>query len=167
MAETLGPLGLLPATSAEAQTHSKLAYIESFDLRPILFNYIAEHPDHSPHVHLIARELKRFLSLRLLVRNPKYSEFVPSGIVDEMWHVFILHTKRYREFCENAVGNFIDHTPLDGGKKQGLAKYSGELFSYTKEELTRHYGALPPFVWGISARCDTAAPCLSWPSPHI
>lgn len=35
----------------------------------------------------------------------------PSPLVDDFWHAFLLHTKAYREFCEENFGRFLDHQP--------------------------------------------------------
>lgn len=35
----------------------------------------------------------------------------PSPLVDDFWHTFLLHTKAYREFCEQQFGTFLDHQP--------------------------------------------------------
>ncbi|MFF4802717.1 glycine-rich domain-containing protein [Streptomyces sp. NPDC001351] len=42
-----------------------------------------------------------------------YSEkpLSPSPLVDDFWHAFLLHTKAYREFCEENFGRFLDHQP--------------------------------------------------------
>ncbi|MEU8688827.1 hypothetical protein [Streptomyces sp. NPDC048665] len=42
-----------------------------------------------------------------------YSErpLSPSPLVDDFWHAFLLHTKAYREFCEESFGRFLDHQP--------------------------------------------------------
>lgn len=37
----------------------------------------------------------------------------PSRAVDPGWHVFVLHTRDYREFCRGVAGRFIDHVPAD------------------------------------------------------
>lgn len=37
----------------------------------------------------------------------------PSVLVDHGWHVFILHTEHYRDFCQREAGGFIDHVPDD------------------------------------------------------
>jgi hypothetical protein len=39
---------------------------------------------------------------------------MPSRIVDDYWHEFILHTAIYEEFCQKALGRFIHHTPASG-----------------------------------------------------
>ena len=53
---------------------------------------------------------------------------MPSRVVDDAWHEFILHTKEYHGFCEEAFGKFLHHTPAEtfeqlqsnGKKKDGL-----------------------------------------------
>jgi hypothetical protein len=37
----------------------------------------------------------------------------PSKEVDELWHLFILFTKDYREFCQKYLGQFLDYVPLE------------------------------------------------------
>ena len=32
--------------------------------------------------------------------------------IDDMWHVFILHTRDYADFCDRYFGRFIHHQPL-------------------------------------------------------
>lgn len=36
---------------------------------------------------------------------------MPSKVVDEAWHQFILFTREYKSFCEQAFGRFLHHTP--------------------------------------------------------
>ena len=35
---------------------------------------------------------------------------MPSVLVDELWHAYLLFTREYQQFC-NEVGHFIHHTP--------------------------------------------------------
>lgn len=41
---------------------------------------------------------------------------MPSKVVDVAWHEFILFTKEYENFCEDAFGRFIHHTPAEAMK---------------------------------------------------
>jgi hypothetical protein len=41
---------------------------------------------------------------------------MPSQIVDDAWHEFILFTKDYDDFCSNAFGRFLHHTPAEAMK---------------------------------------------------
>ena len=49
-----------------------------------------------------------FSSLDLFLTSHQVSK-VPSIVIDEAWHAFILHTKDYEEFCMNSIGRFVHH----------------------------------------------------------
>src|SRR5687767_1510535 len=36
---------------------------------------------------------------------------MPSRVVDDAWHEFILMTRLYHEFCDKAFGRYLHHTP--------------------------------------------------------
>jgi hypothetical protein len=38
---------------------------------------------------------------------------MPSQVVDDAWHEFILFTRHYENFCRNAFGRFLHHTPAE------------------------------------------------------
>lgn len=38
---------------------------------------------------------------------------MPSQVVDDLWHQFILHTREYQVFCRKALGRFLHHTPAE------------------------------------------------------
>lgn len=45
---------------------------------------------------------------------------MPSAVVDDAWHEFILSTREYREFCRRALGRYLDHTPSEGVPDPGM-----------------------------------------------
>lgn len=47
---------------------------------------------------------------------------MPSQVVDEAWHEFILFTRAYRSFCDKAIGRFLDHTPTVAMKSRTTAQ---------------------------------------------
>lgn len=49
--------------------------------------------------------------LTLCAREPQ-GKYSPSPLVDIGWHIFILYTKPYADFCER-MGGFIHHNPSD------------------------------------------------------
>jgi radical SAM protein with 4Fe4S-binding SPASM domain len=51
-------------------------------------------------------ECKRFLFMTSLELD---FALVPSSAVDEFWHMFILDTSTYRDFCETLFGKIIEH----------------------------------------------------------
>jgi hypothetical protein len=48
---------------------------------------------------------------RLAARHPKAKLSMPSVVVDDLWHEFVLHTRDYATFCDTAFGRFLHHTP--------------------------------------------------------
>lgn len=58
---------------------------------------------------LVARGLRQFFLAYL--RSGKQFVAMPSQVVDDLWHEFILYTKAYDAFCKQAFGGFLHHTP--------------------------------------------------------
>ena len=59
--------------------------------------------------HLIARALRQFFLAHL--KSGRQFVSMPSQIVDNLWHEFILYTRDYEKFCKKAFGQFMHHTP--------------------------------------------------------
>ena len=38
----------------------------------------------------------------------------PPAALDEVWHVFLLFTRRYARFCRDKIGRFVHHDPEIG-----------------------------------------------------
>lgn len=60
------------------------------------------------------KELKRYLAL--LAINPTVI-YGMIGPVDELWHTFVLFTRKYNDFCMSITGRFLHHDPSIPGKK--------------------------------------------------
>lgn len=58
---------------------------------------------------LVARGLRQFF-LAYLNSGRRFVS-MPSQIVDELWHEFILYTREYERFCRQAFGGFLHHRP--------------------------------------------------------
>ena len=58
---------------------------------------------------LVSRALKQFFKAHLA--SGRKFVAMPSQIVDELWHEFILYTREYQQFCDQAFGRFMHHTP--------------------------------------------------------
>lgn len=58
---------------------------------------------------LVANGLRQFF----LAYHKSGFKFVamPSQVVDDLWHEFILFTREYDTFCQQAFGHFLHHTP--------------------------------------------------------
>ena len=58
---------------------------------------------------LVARGLRQFFLAHL--HSGRKFVSMPSQVVDDLWHEFILYTRTYERFCQQAFGRFMHHTP--------------------------------------------------------
>jgi hypothetical protein len=58
---------------------------------------------------LVGNGLRQFFLAHL--KSGRRYVSMPSQVVDELWHEFILHTRNYEHFCRQAFGRFLHHTP--------------------------------------------------------
>lgn len=94
-------------------------YIREFVLPYGLFKKLHEkHPGVDPKQHpLVARALRQFFLCHL--KSGRRFVSMPSQIVDDLWHEFILYTRNYQSFCAKAFGSYMHHTPaVELGKGQ-------------------------------------------------
>src|SRR4051794_8423998 len=48
---------------------------------------------------------------RLAAGHPRAKLWMPSVVVDDLWHELVLHTREYAAFCDAAFGRFLHHVP--------------------------------------------------------
>ncbi len=60
---------------------------------------------------LVMEGLRQYFKLLGRANNETVS--MPSRAVDVAWHEFILFTQAYKEFCQQGIGRFIYHTPVE------------------------------------------------------
>jgi hypothetical protein len=87
------------------------AFIESYPYRKFLDQRLtARRPELSP-----AQREEVFSGLRdyfhLCSTAGRRMVAMPSQVVDDAWHEFILFTRQYDQFCRHAFGHFLHHTP--------------------------------------------------------
>src|SRR5688572_16638682 len=72
-----------------------------------------------------------FLACLAAQRSPLAKEVgMPSKAVDAAWHEFIVLTKEYAKFCEQAFGRYLHHTPkamMDTSTQAALANTLHQL----------------------------------------
>lgn len=59
--------------------------------------------------HLVGRGLRQFFLAYL--KSGRRFVAMPSQVVDDLWHEFILYTRHYEAFCQRAFGGMLHHTP--------------------------------------------------------
>jgi hypothetical protein len=62
-------------------------------------------------VELVMQTLRDYFLMCLRAKRRLVS--MPSQVVDDAWHEFILSTRIYGDFCRRAFGYFLHHTPAE------------------------------------------------------
>lgn len=78
----------------------------------LIERYTKERNISEDNCELVQTALKDWFEIFVGSTNRTQFYDFPSKEVDELWHMFILFTKDYREFCHEYIGQFLDHTPL-------------------------------------------------------
>lgn len=146
--------------------------------------FAQERPDLSPEDQELA-----FDGLRdwfLLCRDRRQAgQFLsmPSAVVDDAWHTFILFTRDYLESCRRAFGGYLHHTPKEGMGASGTsALAAGMIDTFVTacrldgvdprgpDRLPRIFaidarlGAPDGFTYNLSALAAAAATRLDFPT---
>ena len=84
---------------------------------------------------------------------------MPSQAVDTAWHEFLVDTKLYEDFCQQAFGQFLYHTPAEGMLSQTEAQtVIKTTFEYTcrlYQLSTKSPEKLPP-LFALDAQLNIA-----------
>lgn len=116
---TLLPLAVIGAAAAlgigllyrRVVASQREAYIRHFELPRGLFERLRKRrPELSlKDCQLVAQALRQFFLAHL--KSGRQFVSMPSQVVDDLWHEFILYTRNYDRFCSKAFGRFMHHTP--------------------------------------------------------
>jgi hypothetical protein len=103
-------LGLL-VVLVKLREARRIEFIRNFKLPPGLYDKLrAKHPHLSQKdCELTGHALRQFFLAYLKSNRQNIS--MPSQVVDDLWHEFILYTRNYQIFCRRAFGVFLHHTP--------------------------------------------------------
>ena len=87
--------------------------------------------------------LKQYYVVAMLDPSNAHSVTLP---IDPFWHAHILFTEQYRHFCDDVIGEYMDHVPLD---RRDPAKVQNvkQLYSYTLEVLPKLFSDIDPEFW--------------------
>jgi hypothetical protein len=86
-------------------------FIRTYTLPRGLYEKLQKkYPQFGPkEFQLVAQALRQFFCA--YARSGGRYVSMPSQVVDELWHEFILYTREYQKFCQQAFGRFLHHTP--------------------------------------------------------
>lgn len=96
------------------RNRSQLRFLEKYRFHPAIEEKVhKKHPQLQKHeLGLVMQSLRDYFQMCHLA-GPQKMVSMPSQVVDDAWHEFILFTKAYDRFCQKALGRFLHHTPAE------------------------------------------------------
>lgn len=133
------------------------AVIRSFILPKGLFEKLcARHPQlTTKDCQLVAQGLRQFF-LGHLKSGRKYVA-MPSQVVDDLWHEFILYTKNYQDFCRQGFGSFLHHTPavvLSQGQQGNAGIRRSWLYACHEENINPKQPTRLPLLFALDSKLN-------------
>ncbi len=94
-----------------SQMLRRAEFIRTYEWPPQLLDKLQrKHPGFSrKETALVSKGLRQFFNAYL--KSGRQQVSMPSEVVDQLWHEFILYTQAYKDFCRKAFGGFLHHTP--------------------------------------------------------
>ncbi|MDP9198349.1 MAG: hypothetical protein M3O07_03925, partial [Pseudomonadota bacterium] len=102
---------------------------------------------------IVARGLRQFFLTYHKSGHQRVA--MPSQAVDDLWHEFILFTRDYKKFCDEAFGQFLHHTPA---VKLGGARVDNEglrrvwWFACLEENISPRKATRLPLLFAIDRK---------------
>jgi len=112
--------------------------INAYDFEFLRERYVGEHPIFASSFNEAVEELKRVFMLTFSARGPLAAM---SHAVDELWHLFIMHTPQYYSFCLDIFGEYLHHQPRSAAIPVPASAISNFYLEYPK-----HFGSVPE-IW--------------------
>jgi hypothetical protein len=102
---------------------------------------------------LVARALRQFFLVYHKSGHKQVS--MPSQVVDELWHEFILYTKNYQAFCQKAFGRYMHHTPaavLGANQRSNDGLRRTWWFACLEENINPRRATRLPLLFALDAK---------------
>ena len=132
-------------------------FIRSYMFPPgLLDKLLAVRPDLTiKDRQLVARALRQFF---LVYHKSGYQHIaMPSQVVDDLWHEFILYTKNYQTFCQQAFGRYLHHTPtavLGQNQRNNDGLRRTWRFACLEENINPLRATRLPLLFALDAKWD-------------
>jgi len=135
------------------------AYVRDAELPRGLFEKLrAQHPQLSTKdCQLVAQGLRQFF-LAYLKSGRKFVS-MPSQVVDDLWHEFILYTRHYDAFCRKAFGGFLHHAPavvLSSNRQKNSGLRRCWWYACKEENIHPKAARRLPLLFALDAKLNIA-----------
>ena len=107
---------------SKLKVKKQLSYIKKYHFHKSIRNKIKNKYPHidEAQTHLVFRALRDYFWM--CNKGKRNMVAMPSQVVDDGWHEFILFTRSYKKFCQKALGRFLHHTPTEAMRTPTLAQ---------------------------------------------
>lgn len=93
------------------------------------------------YAEAVIEEYRKFVFLAYRADHP----VTPSDEVDLVWHLHLIYSQAYREFCADVLGEPFDHGPTSGGLQEST-KFR-DWYRDTLSSYGQYFGDPPPEIW--------------------
>lgn len=143
------------ADTLTAEDRSKIEAIMGYENPAVLERYMADHGATRSQAEEVWKAWKQFAVTCHFMEGRKTT----SKTVDDMWHIFLLHSRSYADFCSRFLdGHFLHHEP-------SADEESPNYYMKTREYAEAVFGSVDNRVWpnqtpGLE-RCVSGGDCRS------
>lgn len=135
------------------------SHIRTFDLPKGLFDKLVKRHPHLTlrDCQLVSHGLRQFFLAHL--KSGRMYVSMPSQVADDLWHEFILYTKNYEQFCNQAFGRFLHHTPaevLDKAKRNNDGIRRCWRYACLEENINPKSPTRLPLLFALDAKLGIA-----------
>ncbi len=142
------------------RSKNRESYIRNFQFPRGLNRRLSHHHPHltAEQIQLVVDGLRQFFRINL--KSGRMNVAMPSQVVDDLWHEFILYTKAYQSFCNKAFGHFLHHTPAvvmtPRQKKNNAGLKRAWHFACQDEKIAPAAAARLPLIFALDAQLGIA-----------
>jgi hypothetical protein len=126
-------------------------YIESYSFPAALREKLEAHPDldlSGTQISLVLDGLRTWFVACLYADGKTLG--MPSQAVDIAWHEFILMTREYQSFCDEAFGYYLHHSPEETMDEAMPAALRRTLLTTEREPMLPGYLGIP-FLFALDS----------------
>jgi hypothetical protein len=128
----------------QAELERRRIYIESYSFPSALREKLAAHPDlelSGSQLSLVLDGLRTWFVACLYAEGKTLG--MPSRAVDIAWHEFILMTREYQSFCDEAFGYYLHHSPEETMDEAMPGALRRTLLTTEREPMVPGYVGIP------------------------
>ena len=114
----------------------------------VIDRYVSEYRVDVAYADRVSHSFNQFMATCVLTGGPKTT----SPMIDGMWHVFLLNTRQYSEYCERYLRGFVHHEPSDQGADPAL-------YVRTREFALNLFSSLDSECCPVTGKADCSSGC--------